>query len=253
MPGPRDALPRIVQALGEVFADDLRCVLLKGSVLRGDHIPYFSDLDVHALVEGVGASRAPDWPRGLAFQRLIGGLDPEHFGVGAFQIELLAPGYHREWPTPLPGTYEVLFGEAPRSFAAADPAEHLAAAPTSLARLAAVRDSLVAGLLDKPDRALPPRVRLLGTHLKGALLSAACLLTADPVRAHGSTRHALVMLVGDALGVERELAVFYELASTWRETRTRGEDLRAMWAMGMTTLDALASWVPPAVPATSSE
>ena len=43
--------------------------------MRGDEIPYFSDLDVHAMVDGL-TGHAPDWVRAIAFQRAIGPAVP---------------------------------------------------------------------------------------------------------------------------------------------------------------------------------
>lgn len=241
MPSGRDALPIIVGALRETFADDLRCVLFKGSAVHEDHIPYFSDLDVHAMVAGVGPGRAPDWVRAMVFQRAIGRIDPEAYGVGAFQVEFVpAGGYPPGWPVPYPSTYEVLFGGAPFGEPSAE--AHLEQARDLMARAAADRDELVRGFTDRPDAALPRPVRLLGTLLTGRLRAAAALLSGDPERAYVSRREPLLRVVGEALGNERELILFYALASDWREVRVYPEQLRAMFATGMAAFEGFAEW-----------
>jgi hypothetical protein len=241
VPSPRDALPLLVGALRETFAADLRCVLFKGSALREDHIPYFSDLDVHAMVAGVGPGRAPDWVRAMVFQRAIGRIDPEMFGVGAFQVEFAPPeGYPPGWPVPYASTYEVLFGGAPFGEPSAE--AHLEQARDLIARAAADRDELVRGFADRADGALSRPLRLLGTFLTGRLRAAAALLTGDPERAYVSRREPLVRVVGEALGNERELILFYALAGDWREVRAYPEQLRAMFATGMAAFEAFADW-----------
>ncbi|HET8568935.1 MAG TPA: hypothetical protein VFM93_08120 [Candidatus Limnocylindria bacterium] len=241
MPAPRDALPQLVGALRDVFGRDLRCALLKGSVLHGDEIPYWSDLDVHAFVDGADRG-APDWPRAVAFQRAIGRHDPEAYGVSQFQVSFVpGGGYPKEWPVPYPASYEVLFGEVPASFASPSVEEHLDRASTDLARTAADRDSLVRSFVDKPDRSVARYVRLLGTYLAGKTFSAAVLLSGDPERVHASRRAALIHVVGEALGNERELVIFDALAREWREVREKPEQARAMFAAGMSALDAFAA------------
>lgn len=243
MPSPRDALPPLVSALQMTFGDDLRCVLFKGSAMRGDHIPYFSDLDVHAMVDGVGDGHAPDWVRALAFQRAIGPVDAEAYEVGAFQVEF-TPGdrYPAEWPVPYPRTYEVVHGTAPLG-PPSDEA-HLAQAREHLDNVERERDDLVRGVVDRSDRALVRPVRLLGTFLSGRLRSAATLLTGDPERAYTSPRAPLVHVVGEAVGNEREMLLFYALAQDWREVRQQPEQLRAMFATGIAAFEQLGEWRP---------
>ncbi len=243
MPSPRDALPPLLAALRSTFGEDLRCVLFKGSAMRGDHIPYFSDLDIHAMVDGVGDTRAPDWVRALTLQRAIGPVDAEAYEVGAFQVEF-TPGerYPADWPVPYPRTYEVVDGAAP--FGPPSAEAHLAQAREQLDRVERDRDDLVRGVVDRNDRALGRPVRLLGTFLGGRLRAAAALLTGDPERAYTSTRAPLVHVVGEAVGNERELLLFYALAKDWREVREQPEQLRAMFATGIAAFEMFAGWRP---------
>jgi hypothetical protein len=243
VPSPRDALPPLVTALRETFGDDLRCVLFKGSAKRGDHIPYFSDLDVHAMIDGVGDAHAPDWVRALAFQRAIGPVDAEAYEVGAFQVEF-TPGdrYPGDWPVPYPDTYEVIDGHAP--FGAPSAEVHLRQAREQLANVERERDDLVRQVVDRSDRTLVRPVRLLGTFLSGRLRSAATVLTGDPERVYASARAPLVHVVGEAVGNEREMLVFYALAQDWREVRQQPEQLRAMFATGIAAFEMFADWRP---------
>ena len=233
-----------MDALRQTFADELRCVLFKGSAHRGDHIPYFSDLDVHALVSGIGDGRAPDWVRALVFQRALGRLDPEGYEVGAFQLEFLpAEGHPPEWPVPYPGEYEVLHGEAPFGPPSAD--AHLAHAREHLRRASRDRDVVLRIFVDQPDGSLPRPVRLLATFLTSRVRAAAAILSGDPERAYTSHRSPLLHVVGEELGNERELLIFDALAHDWREVRTHPEQLRAMFAAGMAAYEAFIEFTPP--------
>jgi len=243
VPSPREALPPLVAALRTTFGDDLRCVLFKGSAMKGDHIPYFSDLDIHAMVDGVGDTHAPDWVRALAFQRAIGPVDAEAYEVGAFQVEF-TPGdrYPADWPVPYPRTYEVLDGSAPFGLPSAE--AHLQQARAQLDNVERERDDLIRGVVDRSDRALVRPVRLVGTFLTGRLRSAATLLTGDPERVYTSSRAPLVHIVGEAVGNEREMLLFYALAQDWREVRQQPEQLRAMFATGIAAYEQFAGWSP---------
>lgn len=46
-----EVLSRIVPALQQTFEDGLRAAVVTGSVIRGDFVSFYSDLDVHAFLE----------------------------------------------------------------------------------------------------------------------------------------------------------------------------------------------------------
>ena len=46
-----DAVPLQVDALDRVFAESLTAVIAKGSVILGNFVPGYSDLDLHAFIE----------------------------------------------------------------------------------------------------------------------------------------------------------------------------------------------------------
>jgi hypothetical protein len=195
---PREAAAVIAEALRQVFGQHLQAVLLKGSVLKGDVLPFFSDLDVHALVRGIGPGRAPPWSQAVAFQTHVGPLDPEAYGLSAFQVTFLdADRPDEPWVPPWPGTYEVLAGSMPAP-GAVDATPYLQQAEAGLRALPRWAASVVRSFVDKPDRALPRHVRLAGAYLKGALYDAAIVLTRDPGPVLTARLPELVALVGPA-------------------------------------------------------
>lgn len=243
MPRPRDAVPLVVDALRSVFGADLRGAILKGSVLKGDSIPYFSDLDVHAFVACVGPDRSVDWPLAVALQERIGKIEPDDYEIGYVQLLLFDPdGYPADFAVPPRGTYEVLYGEPPASFARAPVAASLEIAAANLRRLPEHIATLNRSFSDKADAHAPRIVRLAGAYLKGGLYDAASLITNDPATALSRRLADLVALVGPVVGNETDLRAYYDLARRWRDLRSRPDELRAMYGHGMAALQKLAAW-----------
>jgi predicted nucleotidyltransferase len=55
------SIKAILKACQDVFADELRCVVLCGSLLKRDFTPNYSDADIHFYVAdtGAGGKRMP--------------------------------------------------------------------------------------------------------------------------------------------------------------------------------------------------
>ncbi len=169
-PARRAALSGVVLgAMRAAFGDHLRGAILKGSALKGDFIPYYSDFDVHAFVDTAAMQTAtvPAVERALAFQAAIGAVEPRDYGVNALQIFFIAwDRFPADWVKPLPGTYTLIAGELPAGFTDIDPADYLVSAESFFASLlSGWYGSLVSSLLDKPNAALPRLARLAGTYL----------------------------------------------------------------------------------------
>jgi hypothetical protein len=131
-PARRDALcARVIEAAIVAFGRQLRCGILKGSALKGDFIPHYSDFGVHLFVDPA-AMQAVDVPRldrALAFQAAFGQVDPRAYAVNACQVSFIAGGrYPDGWVKPIPGTYQVVYGEPPPGFAEADSADYVRSA-----------------------------------------------------------------------------------------------------------------------------
>lgn len=243
MPHPRDAVPAVVAALREVFDADLRCAILKGSVLKGDWIPYFSDLDVHAFADGVGEDRSVHWSTAVALQERIGRIDPEPYLIHDVQLMLFGPaGYGPDMVPPPPGTYEVLYGAIPESFHRPQVVETLAVARANLARLPEHVATMNRGFWDKPDPSAGRFARLAGVYLKGALYDAGKLITNEPAWVLSLPRDELIALVGPVVGNEREVRAYYDRALEWHEVRERPERLREMYGLAMAALEAIVAW-----------
>lgn len=233
----------VVDALRAVFVEDLTCAILKGSVFNGDWIPHFSDLDIHAFIRGIGPDRTPAWPQAVAFQARIGALDPGDYGVNTFQITFIdSDTYPKDWVPPWPGTFEVLEGDPPSTFAQADQNAYVEHARSNLHALPGWTASLTRSYVDKPDHALPRLVRFAGTFLKGALYDSGIILTEDPKLVLTAVLPELLAIVGGPTGSRQALSQFYAGAMEWRHVRAETDALRVMFSACMTAFDAIMQW-----------
>jgi len=226
-----------------------RAVLLKGSALKGDFFPGWSDFDLHVVVEtgrvAMLGGRMPDLEPALALQAALGAIRPQDFGVSQIQLFLLDPGrYPPEWTPPVPGTFAVVQGALPPEFPLPDAGRVAAAARAFLSTLPGEADGFLARVCDKPDAALPGTVRAFGSLVKPAVHHAAVLLGGEPLAAWRGRLRDLLALVEPALRLEGALTGFYAEVGAWDEVRRDPARLRSLFRTGHGALHALAARAP---------
>ena len=175
-PKLRDALDRVVASCREAFGDALRCVILKGSALKGDFLFGYSDLDIHAFVDpdALVGDRTPTLDHALRFQEAIGDMAPRDAGASQFQVYFLrADRPPDDWTPAVPGSYAVVYGEPPPALTNWRDADFVGQAVRNLAGIPGEVLMLTGRILDKPDTSLAAYVRLAGTFVKGRAYSAA--------------------------------------------------------------------------------
>lgn len=241
----RGAIDRIVAAAQTAFGPHLRCVTLKGSLLKGDFLPRYSDLDIHAYVdpEALEGDRTPKLDFALRFQEAIGPFDPDDSAVSQFQVYFLRADRAAEgWMPAVPGTYEVLYGEPPPALRDWEGYDYVAQARRNLERIPAERRTLIGRILDKPDTSLATYVRLAGTILKGHAYSAAIVVTGDP-------RSALAMRTRDLVhfleAQDPALAAFggyYEFVKAWERVERDPHRARQAFRKALDALQAIQEW-----------
>ena len=240
-----EAARLLLAALQACFPDDLRGVLLKGSTIKGDFVPGYSDLDLHVFLrpEAMIAPRAPHPVAAMRFQAAIGGLDPREFGCNSFQVIFLDwSRYPEDWARPVPGSYQVLLGELPPGFTEVSAENYRRHARAGLARLDRAIAQLIERAVDKPDRNLPPILRLAGIELKGAVYSAATLITPDPLSVWRQPLWQVLDLLKPQLDFQPALAAcFYGLAD-WQHLRHQPERVRRTFIEILEALAALRDW-----------
>lgn len=238
----RDAQERIVYALQDVFGSTLHSAILKGSAIKGDFIPFYSDLDIHAFLrsEGLMTSDTPRLDLALRFQQAIGGLEPETYGCGSFQVIFLPLAYPADWGKPAPGTYRVLCGD-PASILGDVSGEALYADATRrLDEIPSNLGQLVRSVVDKPDHELQRQSRLIGIFLKGAVYNAAVVIDRDALNVW--RRALLDVLPGLEPVGSAAVNAFFSGIQNWPQRRGDVRYHRMLVHDGLQALADLASW-----------
>ena len=220
--------------------DDLEAVIVKGSAVRGDFIAGYSDLDVHIYLrsKALYSPRTPLPEQAVSFQRGIGGLKPEEYGVSFFQVNFLdASDTDFLPPSGGPATFiyrkrDFGFGEIPESAYVEDAREALEDIPQNVA-------TVLTRFVDKPDTEIWRPVRLAGAYLKAATYNLLCLLEKD---FHGPWnlpfREAAARLLKFTQG-EVDVNRFLDYVENWELVRTNAEKLRQSLLVGVGCLQAI--------------
>ncbi len=240
-----DAVDAIVRACERAFGPHLKCVIVKGSAIKGDFLPEYSDLDVHAFVDPsvLMADRTPTLEYALRFQEAIGELEPHAAGASQFQVYFLrADRMMEDWAPPVPGSYEVVYGEPPPLLAHWREYDFVGKARRTLAHIPDDRRMLIDRTLDKPNRSLATYVRLAGTFLKGAAYAAAILASKDAQRALTMPTTKLLAYIES---VDPSLAAvrrFFDLVADWPRVESGPTHARAAFRQAIEALEALERW-----------
>ena len=237
----------VVSACRAVFGPSLLCVTLKGSAVKGDFIPGYSDFDFHVFLKPdvMDGESAPKAEHAVRFQRTFGHANPEDFKVSQFQIYFInSEKYPEDWSQPVEGTYKSLWGSLPETAEELDDAAYvrLADQHLSMSSIEYSRRSNVARFVDKPDTRIAYNVRLVGATLKNFMYSVLVLLTKKPKVAFGLELDKMIALVGEGIGSERHLAAFFEYISDWTRIQQDPEYAREAFQEGIQALDEIASW-----------
>ncbi len=240
---------KVLETLESVFTSQLSAVAVKGSVVRGDFIPYFSDLDVHvflretSLVQG----QAPRAEAVIQLQEVVGQIELENFQLSSIQLTFNNGDRRpKSWIATPPEVCKVLYGSLPSYDLDSDSWQD-----DALSTLEQLEREIVYELKSTPDKSndgLARIVRRQGVFLKGGAYSLAGLLMKDIRRAQLLPYWKL----DDYLFTETQRGVdlqqFHDHARQWRETRNNPTLLRRMFVIGTAQLQALASFRTRAIP-----
>ncbi len=233
----------LLAALTETFGPALQAAVVKGSAYKGGFIPGFSDFDLHAYLRSslvpMLDPRTPSLDFALALQSAIGKIDVKPFGAGEAQVYLIdAEHYPDDWTPPLPGTYELVFGELPSGLPKPDRGRLASEARAYFPAVLRGAFAIIGRVLDKGDSSLPPLVRLLGTYLKPAPYHAAILDGADPLVVWTRPFPELLASVEPAWDPARGVTRYFFEAYRWNQVRQDPARLRAMFKAGYEGLQA---------------
>jgi hypothetical protein len=241
----KPAIDLIVRSLQEVLGEHLKAVLLKGSLLKGDFIPRYSDVDIHVLVdyEVMEGPRSLRLKEALRIQEKIGDIRPEEHDTWQFQIFFLSPEYYPyDWSPPLPGTYHVLYGEIPDDFEETEEG-YYRRVEISLRRISGYISYLLERFTDKPNGRLPQIIRLTGAILKSTLYNAASLLEDHPFSVWHMPVWEVLSKWEGKLCPEGHLSNFFDgVRREWEKVAKDPDFARFLFEEGIKGFQALERW-----------
>lgn len=240
----RDRLTALmIDRIRAVFAEGVQGIMVKGSAIKGDFVPGYSDFDLHVFlrsdrVEMLDAL-TPNMEHGLAFQRAMSDIDPAQFGCSSIQLFFVdGIRYPADWAPPAPGTASLVYGELP-ALPTLTADEMRRRAREVVARAPRQADQLVGRILDKPDGRLASFVRLFGGTLKPAVYTAATLRGAPALEVWTWPLAQVLPLLEPDWCPSRELTAFFAEVWRWEQVHQDPERLRAMFRTGYRALHEL--------------
>ena len=233
---------RLLGIARDVIGEDLAGMIVKGSAIKGDFIPWFSDFDVHLFVDDA-VMRGPLTPSqaiAVPFQERFSAIDVDDYQVSQVQVMMIsATRYPQDWTPALPGSYRLVYGAVPESLPEVTAEMARSHAFDGLVRYEQWIDTLLARIVDKPDQQLADNVRLAGTLLKAALYEAAIVLGSPPLETWERSLRDILDEVEPQLMPDQPATRYFERARRWREIRDDGAELRPMLADGLSALQVL--------------
>jgi len=240
-----EAASLVVSACKESFGSSLECVTLKGSAVKGDFVPGYSDFDFHVFLnpEAMDSERVPKIGYVLRFQKAFGRVKPADYGVSQFQIYFInSRRYPADWVPPAEGTFRVVWGKLPSAIMEEDSQIYVEQASENLRTVEDTRRSLIGRFVDKPDAAISGLVRLVGTFLKGYMYSVMILLSANPKDGLRLRLDEMVTQVKKGIGSKGHFAAYFEQISDWAAIQQDADKARAAFEEGMAALDEIGHW-----------
>jgi hypothetical protein len=235
---------RMLGIAREVFGDTLTAMIVKGSAIKGDFIPDFSDFDLHVFASNsvMRGPLVPDATIAIPFQDRFSRIDVSRYRVSQIQVMMISAQNHPpDWIPPLPGTFRLIHGELPDSLPEVTDDLLRMHAASGLRSYTRWVDTLLARIVDKPDDQLADSVRLAGTIMKAGLYEAAIVLGTDPRQAWYLPLRQILDIVEPALFPERIASRYFGRAVQWASVREHGPELRTMLADSLTVLDVLSA------------
>ena len=218
---------------------------MKGSVVRGDFIPYFSDLDIHVFAneKALMLGQAPRPEAAMALQEVIGELDLEAFQLSSIQLTFNnADGRPRTWSASPPEVSRVLYGSLPPYDMSSDNWQDDAL--SVLEELEKEMTYELRSVPDKDDDGLARIVRRQGVFLKGGAYSLAGLIMKDIKRAQLLPYWELDNYLFNQTNGRVDLQPFHEHARDWKAVRNNPPLLRKMFVIATAQLQELAAFGP---------
>jgi hypothetical protein len=238
---PRHLVTRAITTLRTTFGERLTSVVLAGSVAKNDWVPFWSDLDLHAFVADLASVRVTAHDA-VTLQRDLGPLVRDLYQLATIQVLLFdATGYPKTFVSPVPGTFEIVYGTPPEG-ACTDEEIYYAHAHNLLGSLRTRVTRVAANFASATDDELPAVVRQLSGLVKDGLYATAAVVSERPTLGLALHRDELISTVARHVDDQVSLAVFYRLAGDWRTVRREGDALRQMFTAGCEAVGSITRW-----------
>ena len=240
-----EASDLVVSACKKAFGGSLECVTLKGSAVKGDFIPGYSDFDFHVFLNSkvMESERIPKINYALRFQKAFGHVNPKNYGVSQFQIYFIdSQRYPADWTPSVEGTFKVVWGKMPFATKEADNQGYIRQANESLKTVWDTRRNLVGRFVDKPDTQISSFVRLLGTFLKGYMYSVLVLLADNPKVGLRLPLDKMVVQVEKGINSKGHFTIFFDKIFDWTTIQQNSDKARETLKEGIKALEEIAHW-----------
>jgi hypothetical protein len=235
---------RMLGIARDVFGETLVAMIAKGSAIKGDFIPDFSDFDVHifAAESVMRGPLVPDESIAIPFQERFSEIDIGRYRVSQIQVMIISAQDHpADWVPAQPGTFRLVYGQLPDSLPAITADLLRAHAHRNLPGYRGWADTILARVVDKSNAQLADNVRLAGTVMKAALYEASIVLGAEPQNVWYRPLTEILDTVEPAVLPDRSASRYYESAWRWAAIQRDPTALRSMLSDALTTLDTLAT------------
>ncbi len=240
-----EAADLVVSACKKSFGSNLECVTLKGSAVKGDFIPSYSDFDFHVFLnqKAMESERIPKIGYALRFQKAFGHVKPEDYGVSQFQIYFInSQRYPADWTPPVEGTFKVVWGKLPSAAKEADNQAYIRQARENLKTVGDTWRIIVGRFVDKPDAGIPALVRLLGASLKNYMYSVLILLSDNPKDGLRLHLDEMIALVEEGVSSKGHLSAYFDQISDWATIQQNSDKARTAFKEGMEALNEIGRW-----------
>nr|ADQ54424.1 conserved hypothetical protein [uncultured marine crenarchaeote E37-7F] len=239
------AVSLVVSACEKTFTDNLVCITLKGSTIKGDFFPGYSDLDFHVFLkpEVMDGEKCPKVEGAIRFQKAFGNVNPEDFGVSQFQIYFInSKKYPSDWLPPVKGTYKIIWGKLPSTAREMDDLIYLHQAKQFLTSVEADRKKIVERFVDKTNTQIPQIVRLLGAVLKSYMYSVSMLLTLKPRMILRTKLDKLIQIIEEGIESKGHFSKYFDYVSNWNRLLGGPDQIRDAFREGTKALDEIICW-----------
>jgi hypothetical protein len=235
---------RMLGIAREVFGRAMVTMIAKGSAIKGDFIPDFSDFDLHIFADE-SVMRGPLIPSksvAIPFQEYFSAIDIRPYRVSQIQVMVISAQDHpRDWIPAQPGSFRLIYGQLPDSLPEVTDDLLTKHAHRNLSAYRDWVDTILARIIDKSNFQLADNVRLAGTIMKAALYEATIVLGSEPQKTWYRPLSEILDTVEPMVLHDRPASRYYDHAWRWAASKRDADILRLMLSDALKTLDTLST------------